>query len=390
MALSNLTAPGSKAPHGNPEHHVALFFAATGGGVQRVQVVLANALAARGLRVACIMPQVKGPFVGDISKCVTLIDFATRKPSLVVRRLRNYLRRCPPGILIAAQQHTILAAVVARALAGNHVPLAIVQHNTLSQICRHSRHAAVRWLLPTAARLCFPLADKICAVSHGVADDLESFLGLTRGHTTVLYNPVVGPEIDKLAAEPSGHTWLDAKERPVILGVGSLIENKGFGSLIRAFARLRQQQEARLIILGDGDQRAALFSLARDLGMIADIDLPGFVVNPLAFMARADVFALTSRVEGLPTVIIEALACGCPVVSTNCPHGPDELLEHGAVGQLVAVGDDRALAAALLRTLLRPPDRTRLKERAAAFTVDPAVDRYLALVPQGILPDARA
>jgi glycosyltransferase involved in cell wall biosynthesis len=155
---------------------------------------------------------------------------------------------------------------------------------------------------------------------------------------------------------------------------------KDFATLIRAFARLRAVHPARLVILGEGPERRNLEQLARQLGVATEVDLPGFAANPYAFMARADVFALASRVEGLSNAIIEALACGCPVVSTDCPNGPDEVLQHGRYGRLVPVGDDAALADAISATLHAPPDPAALRQRAASFSVQRATDGYMQLL----------
>jgi glycosyltransferase involved in cell wall biosynthesis len=143
---------------------------------------------------------------------------------------------------------------------------------------------------------------------------------------------------------------------------------------------VRRMQPARLVILGEGEQRPDLERLARELDIAADVDLPGFQPNPYAFMARADVFVLSSRVEGMPLAIVEALACGCPVVSTDCPSGPAEVLEYGRYGRLVPVGDDAALAAALDATLRDPPDPAALRHRAASFSVERATDDYVQLL----------
>jgi glycosyltransferase involved in cell wall biosynthesis len=326
------------------------------------------------------MPQAKGPFLGELSEEVALVDLGTRHPLQLVRRLAGYLRSASPGVLIAAQQHAILAALWARRLAGSSVPVIIVQHNTLSELCRHSQYRMMRWFMPLGARLFFHWADELCAVGQDMARDLAAMTGMPESRVKVVYSPLFDEETVRRTTLPSGHAWLDAKDRPVILGVGNLTAIKDFATLIRAFARLRRDRPARLVILGEGNERERLERLAKELDVAEDLDLPGFTPNPFAFMARADVFALTSVVEGLPTVIIEALFCGLPVVATDCRHGPAELLDNGAFGRLVPVGDDRALAMALADTLDMPPERQRLKERAGIFSVDRGVERYLALL----------
>ncbi|HEX6015774.1 MAG TPA: glycosyltransferase, partial [Geminicoccaceae bacterium] len=230
-------------------------------------------------------------------------------------------------------------------------------------------------------------ADAVVAVSAGVADDLAATAGLPRRLVTVVHNPVVPSDVDRRAAEPVDDPWLEPGEPPVILGVGRLVPQKGFPTLLRAFAQVRQQRPARLVILGEAADRRAtvkrtaeLQKLAAELGIADSVALPGYAVNPFAWMARAGVFVLSSTHEGFGNVLPEALACGCPVVSTDCPSGPAEILENGRWGQLVPVGDDQAMARAILAVLATPPDRAALRSRATAFTVDAAIGRYEALV----------
>jgi glycosyltransferase involved in cell wall biosynthesis len=357
-----------------------LFFAAKGGGVQRVSVTIANALAARGVKIACVLPEVTGPFLEQLSPEIDLVGLGARRPVALVLRLARWLRRARPAAVVAAQQHVIVATLLARRLAGIDFPITVVQHNTLSELCRQSRRPTVRWLMPSAARLLFRWADQVCAVSEGVARDLAAVTGIPVRRIEVVYNPAMTPAIATEAALASGHVWFDAKDRPVILGVGTLLPRKDFANLIRAFARVRRTQPARLVILGEGDERPDLERLARDLDVAADVDLPGFQANPYAFMARADVFVVSSRVEGMPVAIIEALACGCPVVSTDCPSGPAEILQEGKLGRLVPVGDEVALAEAITATLRAPPDPDDLRRRAADFSVERATEHYLQLL----------
>jgi glycosyltransferase involved in cell wall biosynthesis len=385
-ARSGLSAGQDRADSATfaaPSGVVALFFAATGGGVQRGRVTIANALAERGVKVACVLPEAKGPFLERLSPAVDLVDLGTRRPLSLVLALARWLREARPAALLASQQHAIVAALWARRLSGVEVPLTAIQHNTLSELCRQSRRRAVRWLLPRTAQLFFPWADQVCAVSCGVAGDLAEVTGIPVRDIRILYNPTVTPELIAQAKLPSGHQWLDAKDGPVILGAGNLSAIKDFAMLIRAFARVRRTQPVRLIVLGEGDERPRLESLARELGVAGEVDLPGFRSNPYAFMARADLFALSSRVEGMPNTIIEALACGCPVVATDCPSGPAEILEGGRYGALVPPGDDSALADAMSATLRGAPDPGALRARAADFSVERAVERYLELLTPG-------
>jgi glycosyltransferase involved in cell wall biosynthesis len=232
--------------------------------------------------------------------------------------------------------------------------------------------------MPEIARRWYPSADAILAVSRGVADDLAATLHLPRECIAVTGNPVVTPDLATRAGEPIDHPWLRPGEPPVVLGVGKLKPQKGFDVLIDAFARARARRPLRLVILGQGPERARLLDRARGLGVGDDVALPGFVANPFAWMARCGVFALSSRFEGLPGVLIQALACGCPVVSTDCPSGPSEILGPGAVAPLVPVGDAAALGEALLRALDAPDaERDARLARAAEYSVEQVAPRYL-------------
>jgi glycosyltransferase involved in cell wall biosynthesis len=300
--------------------------------------------------------------------------------------LARYLRAERPAALFAAMPVPNLLAIWARRLAGVPTRVLVSERNTLSAMIGGSR----RWRdrhLPALLGHAYRLADGIVAVSDGVADDLARRSGLPRGRITTVYNPVVTPELAALAAQPVAHRWFVPGAPPVVLGVGSLSPRKDFTTLVRAFARLRVERECRLVILGQAatpkkteEQRAELMALAGGLRVAADVDLPGFVANPFAYMARAAVFVLSSVFEGLPGALIQALACGTPVVSTDCPSGPAEILAGGRFGALVPVGDDRALAAAIAATLERPIAAATLQARATMFSVDRAVDRYLDLM----------
>jgi glycosyltransferase involved in cell wall biosynthesis len=338
-------------------------------------------MAERGIDVACVVPEAKGPFLEQLKPEVRVVELGTRHAIPIVRRFARYLQQHRPAVVLASQHHTILAAIWARQLAGVETCLIITQHNTLSELCRQSRRPTVHYLLPRIAPRFFRRADLVCAVSNGVAQDFAAMTGIPLSEIRVIYDPTVTPQLAGQAALASGHPWLDdLKDRPVVLGAGNLIPIKDFELLIRAFARLRRTQPARLVVLGEGPERRNLEQLARRLGVARDVDLPGFTANPYAFMARADVFALASRVEGLSNAIIEALACGCPVVSTDCPNGPAEVLEHGRYGRLVPVGDDTALAGAIEATLRELPDREALRLRAASFSVERSTNDYLELL----------
>jgi glycosyltransferase involved in cell wall biosynthesis len=228
--------------------------------------------------------------------------------------------------------------------------------------------------------LLYRRADALVAVSTGVADDLVATLRLPRDMITVIYNPIPVTDIRRLAESPTAHPWLARGEPPVILGVGRLTKQKDFSSLIRAFARVRQQRPVRLIILGDGELRGELEALARSLGVAADVTLPGFVDNPFPWMKGAAVFALSSAWEGFGNALIEAMACGTPVIATDCTTGPAELLDDGRYGPLVPVGNDQALADAVCEMLDRPKAAALLAARADVFAAPIALQKFEKLL----------
>jgi len=319
-----------------------------------------------------------------------------RKPPHRLRYLAGlarYLRKARPDGLISALTNANLLAVWARRLTGVPVRLVVSHRNTLSESIRDAGGGTGSWrqrYLPEAVRRGYAQADAIAVVSNGVGADLARTAGLRREAITTVYNPVMAGDIDAKARAAVDHPFFAPGEPPVVLGVGALIEQKDFATLVRAFARLRGKRRARLVILGEGRKpeetaaaRRRLTELAEALGVAADVAFPGFVANPYAFMARAAVFVLSSRFEGLPGVLIQALACGCPAVSTDCPHGPREILEDGRFGRLVPMDDAAAMAAAIEATLDDPPPRKVLRERGAMFSVERAVDAYLDLLWPG-------
>ncbi|WP_423823419.1 glycosyltransferase [Salinisphaera sp. SPP-AMP-43] len=387
-----------------------------GGGAEAVVLRLAAAFVDLGFEVDLVVNRAEGAYTNRIPEqvnCVVLkrgfrwrgqwaalraepadIDvllrpvLLTRKPIQTLRYLPGlirYLRQRRPAVLIAAMFQANLLALWARRRAVPSMSVVVCEHNTLTRrvaLGAGQRREAVRWqMLPEVVGRVYAQADAVVAVSNGVADDLAEATGLPRAAITTLYNPATGPDIDQRAAEDPEHPWLSANaETPVILAIGRLVAQKGFLNLIEAFTRLREERQARLIILGEGELRTRILDRAHELGIAADIDLPGWVDNPCAYLARARLYVLSSDFEGLPLVLIEALACGCPVVATDCPHGPREILDSGGYGRLVPVGDAAALAQGLQEALDAPVVPAELKQRAADFSIASSVAGYHRLI----------
>jgi glycosyltransferase involved in cell wall biosynthesis len=268
-----------------------------------------------------------------------------------------------------------VAALLARRLAGGRSKLVVAEHNTMSRASSQSV-SRKEGTMPLFARLLYPYADGVITVSKGVADDLVRMTGIDSEKVKVIYNPVVREDMFARAREAVAHPWVQDSSVPLIVAVGRLNRQKDFMTLIRAFAELHRHKSARLLILGEGEERSALESLVKELGLESCVSLPGFVSNPYAYLARARLFVLSSQWEGLPTVLIEAISLGVPVVSTDCESGPREILDHGKYGHLVAVGDSAALAMQM-RAALDEPVAPIPREAWCEFSEDAAVENYL-------------
>jgi glycosyltransferase involved in cell wall biosynthesis len=370
--------------------HLALFLSSlAGGGAQRRVLTLARAFADRGHRVDLVVARSDGPLRAKVSPAVRLFPLASRcarLPGIASGRrsrvlasfpaLARYLAREKPDVVLATSNPANLACLWARACARVPIPV-VVSVNVHLSAATGERQRAWGPLLRTLVRRTYAKADAIIANSQGVADDLPRSTRMPPERIAVIHNFLDVAAIRERAREPVEHPWVAPGSPPLVLAVGKLKLQKDFPTLLRAFARVRAARPARLVILGEGEDREQLYRLARELGVAADMTLPGFVTNPFAWMARAAVFAHSSAWEGFSNVLCEALACGCPVVSTDCPGGASEILDHGAIGPLVPVGDDRALADAVLALLSNPPAPESLRAGAARFSVDAAVDRYL-------------
>lgn len=346
-------------------------------------VVLANELAARSVAVDLVAFTSEGPFRASISEPVRLVDLGTRRARASLWAMARYLKRARPAAVLTSQGHTAWVAVAARALIRSPTRIVVREENTFSASARSLQgRPAGRWV-PRAVRWAYARADQLVAVSSGAADDLAAGLRLPADRIEVVANPLAVPDLDARAAEPLDDPWFAPGEPPVVLGAGRLRPAKDFGNLLQAFARVVRERPARLVVLGEGPERPELERLAAELGVQDAVRLPGFVTNPFAYMRRSAVFVLSSRWEGLPGALIEAMACGCPVVSTDCKSGPREILEDGRYGPLVPVGDADALARAVLQVLRDPPAREALAASAARYGLARIADRYVELLLGG-------
>jgi glycosyltransferase involved in cell wall biosynthesis len=345
-------------------------------------VTLANALADRGYVVDLVLVSAEGPFLDEVSDAVRLVDLGCSRVRNSLPRLIGYLRRDRPRALLSAMGHANAIAILARKLSLVPTRVIVSERNHFSVAIAESGTAVSRFLERRIRKL-YRLANGIIAVSCGVADDLATQTGLPRERIDVVYNPVPAPAMQSFSGKATDSRLARKEQGPLIVAMGRLVKQKGFSVLLRAFALLRTEQVARLVILGEGELRRSLEGEVEQLGLGCDVVLPGFINDPFPLLRGADLFVLSSFWEGLPNGLIQAMACGTPVVATDCPSGPAEILGNGRWGRLVPVGDANALAVAMAATLADKshPD---VLARAADFNLDKAVNGYLKLM----LPEA--
>ena len=253
----------------------------------------------------------------------------------------------------------------------------VCQHNTLSE---QAKRASWQFrILPFLYRIALPAADGIVAVSRGVADDMSACAGIAANRVCVIHNGAIGPDFDARLRAPVRDLWPGDQPGARLVAVGRMVAQKDYPTLLKAFARACRRTDMRLLILGEGPERAALTALCEAEGIGAKVAMPGFVDDPLPLVAAADALVLSSRFEGFGLVIAEALACGTKVVSTDCPHGPAEILDGGRYGDLVPVGDPEALAEALVSAVGKTADRAALMRRGRTFSLDRCAASYVGL-----------
>ncbi len=354
-----------------------------GGGAERMMVNLAAGFAERGFPTDLVLAEARGPYLGLVAPNVRVIDLASSGVSVSLPKLVGYLRKNRPAALLATLNHASVVALLARALARVPTRTVIRESNMMFPSPASSLRGTS---LRNSVRLFYPWADAHVAVSQGVADDLARYTGINPQKIQTIYNPVVTPELHERARQRPTHPWFAPGEPPVVLGVGRLAPQKDFSTLVRAFAAVARQRPARLMILGEGNARAELEALTRSLGVGDRVALPGFAQNPFSYMAYADTFVLSSKFEGLPGALIQAMACGAKVVSTNCPSGPYEILKGGRLAPLVPVGNAEALGAAISKSLAAPPNPA-LETRAHDFTEARIIPQYLNVLLPGTMYD---
>lgn len=350
------------------------------GGAERVALTLLEKLDRNRFNLSLVLLRREGELLADVPGDVTVHVLGARNLWTCWWALIRLLRREKPDILFSPGG-TNIPAIIATLI--SHVPTQVVvsERGTL----HHGDLTLKRRFLINLSRLLYPYADKLTAVSQGIKQDMVDTLHLPPKHVQVIYNPIVDETLEKMACQRVDHSWFNADD-PIILGVGRLVKQKDFPTLMRAFAQVRKTHFARLVILGEGPLREDLLALARDLQIENDLWLPGFDKNPYKYMAHATLFVLSSITEGLPGVLIQAMACGTAVISTDCPAGPSEIITPEQDGILIPVNDVAALAEQINRLLDNPDLRQRLarqgQQSSQRFAVNPVIEQYTQVLGQ--------
>ncbi len=357
------------------------------GGVEKMVMNLLREIAKHIDNIDLLVLRAKGPHFANIPANVNVIQLKSQHTFTAIPEIAAYLRKARPEQMLVAKDRAARAAVRARALSGVSTPITVRLGTNLSTALSHrSRFNA--WLRTFPMKRIYAKIDKVVAVSQGVADDTQAITGLSPDKIVVIRNPVITPGFFPAADAVAPHPWLADKTLPVVMGVGRFSVQKDFETLIRAFHAIQPTHPSRLMILGDGKMREELTQLIHQLGLDERVALPGFQNKVTEWVSHADVFVLSSRWEGSPNALTEALALGIPSVSTRCPSGPDEVLDNGRYGPLVPMGDAAAMASAITNVLDAPLPAETLKEAVRDYHVEISAQYYLReLNLAGLLSD---
>ncbi len=376
----------SKASAAGAACDIAVLVSYSGdGGMERWANLLIDGFLRAGLCVDVVLLRRSGGHYAGIPSGARLVTVGSTHAGLAGPGLVRYLRESSPPVLLAVKDRAGRAAIEARRRAGAATRVFLMIGNTLSEAMAGRSWIGRKWRY-RAIRRTYPHAHGIIASSQGVADDIIAISGATPGQVRVVAPPVLTAQLGRQARQAPEHPWLAQRECPVIIGVGRLTRQKDFFTLIRAFARLRSDRIVRLLILGEGEDRDVLTRLAHDLGVSDDIAMPGFMENPYAEMANADVFVLSSAWEGFGNVVAEAMALGLPIVSTDCRSGPREILRDGEYGYLTPVGDAERMANAIGVALDSAVISDRQRQGASRYTQERSTCEYMRVL--GLTPVA--
>ena len=353
------------------------------GGTERNVVNLVNNIDRAKYATSLVLGQKEGDFIKEVHSDIPIVTLSASNSLYLFFKLIRYFKQQKPDVFISAFPRINVVCIAAKIYSRVNTKVVVTEHSVFSLlpvIAKNMwRGTFARFFMPTLCRLMYPCADTIICVSEGIKADLVKILGSSK-KIEVIYNPVIDEKVYKLAAKPVSHPWFSDSKIPIIIAAGRLVACKDYSTLINAFNMVQKNQPARLVILGRGPKKEELMRLIETMGLAGSVAFLGFQENPYAYMKKASVFALASLQEGFGNVIIEAMACQVPVVSTNCPTGPGEIIEHMKNGILVSMGDAQSMAVEIIKILQNPVLAKTLSregtKRADFFSVTKSVREY--------------
>ncbi len=357
-----------------------LIYSMDGGGAQRVFTELINNFASRGYKTKLALAQKRGSYLEQIDQATEIIDLDISGFLKGVFKIARYLRKEKPEVLLSTMNTMNVMVLLASVLARHKGRVVVREANILSLSLKKTK-AGKAFLLSSATKVLYPKADKIIANSKGMVRDLTENFSIPENKIVQIYLPLNIKKIREKAEEALDHPWMANPENRVVLSVGSLTEQKDYTALLKAFSKIDNKYNLKLIILGEGPERDKLERLSRKLGIEERVSMPGFASNPYSYMKHADAFVLTSKWEGIPNVLIEAIAVGTPVISTDCKWGPAEILQNGKYGKLVPVGDYTSLSRAITDTINASPDTEEAFAYVeSTFSIEKISEEYLDII----------
>lgn len=353
-------------------------FCINGNGQAKVMLDIAGGLAKRGHSVDFYYVKMDNSvYMRHYDGIISYHSLSTSTRWGAILSLRKVLSNSEYDFVFTAGNDNNCSIILAKLFKKINTKIIITEHNSLSNVVQKSKKILAKFL-PYFVRILYGYSNALVSVSNGIKDEIENKFKVKNPYSTVIFNPVVDNKLHGLKNNTPIHPWFDGSYK-VFLGVGRLAIQKDFSSLIKAFSLIKDNPSYKLIILGEGEERVNLEYLINELNISNQVDLLGRVDNPYAYMSASNVFVLSSKFEGLPTVLIEALACDMTIVSTDCPHGPSEILENGKWGYLVPVDDVYALSNAMKTALDKPINGSI---RAGFFSYNNSIDCYENLLKE--------
>ncbi|PGO26567.1 glycosyl transferase [Bacillus cereus] len=361
------------------DKRVAFFLSSLdGGGVERMTLNLSQELSDRGYDVDLIVCNLKGDYVKEIPPSLNVYNLKVNKGIFSIFKLIKYLKSRKPEVFISAKDYLNIIAIISKMLSGIKTNLIVSTRVNISTQLSHGFTWKLK-IISLLTKYFYPYANKVVAVSEGVKTDLIQLTGLNSKDIKVIYNPVITKGLEEKLAEEVYHPWFDSTNIPVIVTVARLHPQKDLQTLLKAMAIIKKTKDVRLIVVGDGPERNQLELFIRELNLENNVDLVGFKANPYPYLKQSSLFVLSSLYEGFGNVLVEALFAGIPIVSTDCPSGPSEILNNGEFGTLVPIGNADELARAMIKQLDQENNMKSLQSRAYEFTVQRALEKYMSL-----------